>query len=314
MKCCGLAAAKDWTKNFSCKSCSELTAATETAIAAPATHKALTVTDTALIDPAKSHPHERSVAAPSDNFWDNFQPHHAVTERQIYHLVVTWKPSFFTLGKNKTGEQFVEALHSVLSPIAVNTDRSDTSLTLCMILPHLTLSRTKNTDDGSNNKTIKRRLRAWNSCNFSKLFCEAKAIQMRMNSRNKKQNSDLKMLNDFMSRGKISNAIRVLSDEHTSGVLAPTDLIDGRPVLECRPVDDVRYDSAKLLLHLVQNPVHGSCSTREEAQLLLNPLRQTCIGILGRGESKLTKSVQTFCVFNFCIFQEICTGLRASDN
>ena len=40
------------------------------------------------------------------------------------------------------------------------------------------------------------------------------------------------MFNDFMSRGKISNAIRVLSDEHKGGVLAPTDLLDGRPVLE----------------------------------------------------------------------------------
>ena len=64
------------------------------------------------------------------------------------------------------------------------------------------------------------------------LFCEAEAIQMTMNSSNKKQHSDLKMFNDFMSRGKISNAIRVLSNEHKGGVLAPTDLIDGRPVLE----------------------------------------------------------------------------------
>ena len=40
------------------------------------------------------------------------------------------------------------------------------------------------------------------------------------------------MFNYFMSRGKISNAIRVLSDEHKGRVLAPTDLIDGRPVLE----------------------------------------------------------------------------------
>ena len=49
--------------------------------------------------------------------------------------------------------------------------------------------------------------------------------------------------------------------------------------------DDVRYDSAKVPLHLVQNPVHRRCSMREEAQLLLNPLRGTCIGILGRCES-----------------------------
>ena len=126
--------------------------------------------------------------------------------------------------------------HSVLSPIAANTDRSDISLNLCTILPLLTLSRPKNTDDGSNNKTIKRRLQARHSCNFSELFCEAKAIQMRMNPRNKKQHSDLKMFNDFMSRGKISNECFSLSlDEHKCGVLAPTDLIDGRPVLEILP-------------------------------------------------------------------------------
>ena len=55
---------------------------------------------------------------------------------------------------------------------------------------------------------------------------------MRMSLRNKKQHSDLKMFNDFMSRGKISNPIRVLADEHEVGVLSPTKLIDGRPVLE----------------------------------------------------------------------------------
>ena len=165
-------------------------------------------------------------------FFDNFQPHHAVTVRKIYREVITWKPSFFKHRKNKTGEQFAEALHSVLSTVAVNKDRSDISLTLFMILPHLTPSRTKNTDDGSKNKTTKRRLLAWHSCNFSEVFCEAKAIQMRMYSRNEKHHSDLKMFKDFMSRGKISNVIRLFSDMHKIGMLAPTDRIDGRPVLE----------------------------------------------------------------------------------
>ena len=118
---------------------------------------------------------------------------------------------------------------SVLSPIAVNTDRSDISLTLC-ILRHTQ----SNKEHGRwiEQKTIKRKLHAWHSGNVSELFCESKAIQMRMNSRNKKQHSDLKVFNDFMSRGKISNAIRVLSDERKGGLLAPTDRIDGRPVLE----------------------------------------------------------------------------------
>ena len=192
----------------------------------------MTVPDAELIDPATSHAPGHSVAAPSDIFWDNFQPHHAVTVREIYREIFTWKPSVFTLSKTKTGEQCAKALHSVLSPIAVNTDRSDISLSLCMILPHVSLSLTKITDDGLNNMTIKRRLRAWHSCKVSELFCEAKAIQMRMNSRKKKQHSDLKMFNNFMSCGKISNAIRVLLDEHKGGVLASTDLIDGRLVLK----------------------------------------------------------------------------------
>ena len=218
VKCSSLAAAKEWPKNVSCKNCSEFTAATETAIATPALHNDWTVPDTALIEPATSHAPERTVAAPSDNFWDNFQPDRAVTVRELYREVVTRKPTFFTFSKNKTGEQFAEALYSVFSAIVVNTDRSDIFLTFCIILPQLTLSRTKNTDRVSNKKTIKRRLPAWHSCNFSELFCETKAIQMRMNSRNRKQHSDLKMFNDFMSRGKISNAIRILSEEHKGGV------------------------------------------------------------------------------------------------
>ena len=141
-----------WTENFSCKRCSEVTAATKTAIAKVASHNDLTVPETALLDPATLHALDCSVAAASDNVRDNFQPHQAVTVRFIYREVVTRKPSFFMLSKNKTGEQFAEALYSVLSPIAVNTNRSDISLTFCMILPHLTLSWRKNTDDGSNNQ------------------------------------------------------------------------------------------------------------------------------------------------------------------
>ena len=97
VKCSGLAAAKEWPKNVSCKNFSEFTAATETSIATPAPHNDWTVPDTVLIDPATLHAPERTVAAPSDNFWDNFQPDHTVTVREIYREVVTWKPTFFLL-------------------------------------------------------------------------------------------------------------------------------------------------------------------------------------------------------------------------
>ena len=141
-----------------------------------------------------------------------------------------------------------------------------------MILPHLTLSRTENTNNGSKNKTIKLRLRAWHSCNFTKLFCEAKAIEMRINSRNKKQQSDLKMFHDFMSRGKISNAILVLLDEHKGGVFAPTDLIDGRPVLEI--LRDKHFEGQPLepnciqSEHLLTLPYHPAIFDKISARLV----------------------------------------------
>ena len=88
---------------------------------------------------------------------------------------------------------------------------------------------------------------------------------MRMKSRNKQQHSDLKMFNDFMSRGKISNAIRVLSDEHKGGVLAPTNLIDGRPVLEI--LRDKHPEGQPLEPNCIQRNIH--------ARFLTTPLSST---------------------------------------
>ena len=87
VKFSGLDAAKESTENFSFKSCSEVTAAIETGIGTPASHIILTVPDTALIDLATSQAPECSVAPSSDSFWDNFQPHHAVTVRKIYREI-----------------------------------------------------------------------------------------------------------------------------------------------------------------------------------------------------------------------------------
>ena len=168
----------------SCKSCSEVTAATETAIATPAPHNVLTVPDTPLIDLATSHAHENAVAT-SDNFWNNF----LALSRGNSALNISRCRHIEALVLHAQQEQDKGAVRRnpsrVLAPIAVNTDRSDISPNPCLIRPLSILSRKENTDNGSNNKTIKRRLRAWHSCNFSELFCEAKAIQMRLNSRNK---------------------------------------------------------------------------------------------------------------------------------
>ena len=71
-----------------------------------------------------------------------------------------------------------------------------------------------------------------------------------------------------MSRGKISNAIRVLSDEHKGGVLALTNLIDGRRVLEI--LRDKQTEGQTLEPNCIQSqhPYHPAVFEQINARLV----------------------------------------------
>ena len=151
----------------------------------------------------------------------------------IYQEVIRWKPSFFLIGKNKTGHQYVEVLNTLLKPLADNSNFSDAAITASMVLAHLVLPKTKSIADGSNNKTIKRRLEQFCRYQVSELLIEAKALQSKLRNTIKKNKvNELKFFNQLMSKGKISNAIRLLTGESKGGVLNVTDSVNGKPVLE----------------------------------------------------------------------------------
>ena len=80
------------------------------------------------------------------------------------------------------------------------------------------------------------------------------------------------MFTDFMSPGKISKAILVLSDEHKDGVLAPTDLIDGRPVLEIlrdkHPEGQLAESNCIQSQHPRTLPYHPAVSDKISARLV----------------------------------------------
>ena len=87
-----------------------------------------------------------------------------------------------------------------------------------------------------------------------------------------------------MSRGNISNAIRVLSLEHKGGALAPDNLIDGRPLLE--NLRDKYPEGQPLEPNCIQSkhprtlPYHPAVFDKISARLVQKPAMKTlgCAG------------------------------------
>ena len=149
---------------------------------------------------------------------------------EIYKNVVNWKPRFIVLSQNKPGFQFV--LNQQLLSLVEETPSSNVSMKTAMIIPHLLLPKTKSETNGSNSKTLSRRLILWKQGLLDELFTETKALQIRHPKQKKSEvNEEAKQFDKLMSTGKISAAIGCLSDKKTQKVLPLNEVIEGKTVL-----------------------------------------------------------------------------------
>ena len=202
VRCSGLSNAREHHDAFVCQTCTA-----ERQDAASASQEIATTNSTATSSPG--------------DFWANFTEQKKNLLKSIHAEVVHWKPVFFLITRNKTGFKFVDVMNTVLSGSLGDNDKAEAALAAAMTLPHLILPRTKDGNDGSISKTISRRLDLWINCDFDKLFNEAKALQTRLSNSKRKHNvCEFKEFDKHMTAGKISNAIRCLTDESKGGVLS----------------------------------------------------------------------------------------------
>ena len=146
--------------------------------------------------------------------------------------MVHWRSRFFSLGKNKGGTKFVDTMRAILQIFTDRKGKNDIPMKLMMILPHLILPRTKAENAGSN-AIIQRRLDSLTQCQFLELYNEARAIQVRLpKQKTPKEESDLKSCNKFMCQGKISSALKCLSDHQKGGILSLKEKIGEKTVLD----------------------------------------------------------------------------------
>ena len=208
VKCSGLATASQHHLSFSCRDCQQKPSATSTTKSA-----------------SPSLPTTNNSPAPPDNpqpsdFWNHTSPENLDRLRTIYNEVVHWKSVFFTISKNKAGFKFTDTLNIILSGTE-NHLRAETAMICAFIMPHLILPRSKGGHDGSITKTLSRRLDQLLVGDFEGLFREAKPLQERLPKSNSYSDRDeFKEFDKYMCSGKISNAIRCLTDETKGGVLS----------------------------------------------------------------------------------------------
>ena len=199
IKCSGLSTKNDHHLNFNCKHCRE----------------------PAKIDPQETAKHGPTIETPPEPFdcWKNFQDEQTETLRKIYNEIVHWKP-IFTIRKNKVGFKIADVMNIILIRTLEDGLQSDCAMICTKLMPHLLFERSKKENDASKTKTLSRRLDLWIRCKFNCLFVAAKARQECLKKLNKKREVyEFNAFDKQMESGKISNALRCLSEDAKGGVL-----------------------------------------------------------------------------------------------
>ncbi len=195
--------------------------------------------------------------------WENVTAEEVKQMNDIYEEVVHWRPRFIRLSRSKAANMFTDEITAALDPLAGATSHSSYSMKAAMILPHLTLARTKKSST-STHATIARRITMWNQGNINELLVEARALEStlpvsRRRDLNQDSITDPNRFTEQIKEGKIGKAKILLEENPKRGVLRLSDQIDGKSakdILESKHVeakpqspDCVLQDSHTLSCH-----------------------------------------------------------------
>ena len=144
-----------------------------------------------------------------------------------YTAVVRWKRNLFKVPFGNLGRNFVSELARLFREYANNSALESVALKAAMTMPSLLLQRPHNkSKEKENTACLERRLSLWCEGDISTLLKEGQSIQDRLKyqqpSRQEKDHR-AQTFGKLVMQGKVREAIRLLSDSPSSGILLPTD-------------------------------------------------------------------------------------------
>ena len=144
-----------------------------------------------------------------------------------YTAVVRWKRNLFKVPFGNLGRNFVSELARLFREYANNSALESVALKAAMTMPSLLLQRPHNkSKEKENTACLERRLSLWCEDDISTLLKEGQSIQDRLKHQQpSRQGKDhrAQTFGKLVMQGKVREAIRLLSDSPSSGILLPTD-------------------------------------------------------------------------------------------
>ena len=143
-----------------------------------------------------------------------------------YDEIVHWKKKFFPIPSGSAGKKLTNELAALFRAFGEASGMECVALKAAMVLPALLLQRTnkpnKSTKSRDHRACLERRLVAWRKGNIKELVSEGLALQHRSKKRtrtlgNGDPKDDCRCFTDFMMRGKVKEAINVVSGQSKGG-------------------------------------------------------------------------------------------------
>ena len=146
----------------------------------------------------------------------------------IYDQAIHWKRNFFMIPMGSAGTRFVNELARLFQAFADNSSLERISMKAITVFQILMLQKTsKKSRTKIDIKHLHRRLDIWQGGDFMNLFNEGKCLQERLSKSVKER--DISMISrtfkNLMEKGRVKNALRLLSNESSGGVLGLDDLV-----------------------------------------------------------------------------------------
>ena len=162
----------------------------------------------------------------TDFLWNNIVTGEQVCDFLIsaYDEVVHWGPNVFLIPYGKAGKHFIKELARLYQAFAEDTALSSIALMACSVLQPLLLQKPyKQSKAKDHSAHLLRRLELWNQGSFDALIKEGRCIQDHLkrglSSRNEPKDPS-RLFDHLMSEGKVSMALRLLSEKSKGGVLS----------------------------------------------------------------------------------------------
>ena len=146
----------------------------------------------------------------------------------IYDETVHWKRNLFKVPSGKAGTAFVRELSQMFRAYADRSALESVAMTAAMVMPALLLQKPHPWSKAKDHVIyLERCLQLWGSGKLKELLDEGRTIQHQLSRKPPKhQENTARIFAKLMMEGKVSAALRIVTDSNGGGILPLDKVID----------------------------------------------------------------------------------------